>query len=93
MASVLKNILYIMIGFSAPLWFPIIQKPFNRGFLTLTDWLIVILLLVAPILLLWWFERGEKHERVTELKNAFVEALIEAGLAKGEEHGQQPKSK
>ena len=42
----------------------------------------LLLILVAPILLLWWLEKGEEQVRIRELKNAFVEALKETGLAK-----------
>jgi len=74
---VAKNIVWVMVAFLAPLWFPALQKLFTGQVLTNTEWLIVILFLAIPTLVLWWCEKQEKRTRIDELKQAISEVLKE----------------
>ena len=51
---------HLMIGpkmgfISASLWYPLTQRVFNNDILSYTEWL--ILLLIIPLLIMWWGEK------------------------------------
>jgi hypothetical protein len=86
MYDVLKNLVLILLGFLAPYWFPLTQKIFNGKSITNTELFALLLIFIAPIIGLYFGEKAAKKDRINEMKNAFVEALKEYGVAK------EPKS-
>ena len=83
--NVLKPLIYILIGFSAPKWYPLIVKITDADRLTGGEWLALVLLLVAPILVLWWCEKQDKKARVNELAQVMEQMFKKAGIIKGKE--------
>ena len=82
MYDILKNFLLILVAFLAPYWFPKTQKIFNGEPLTSNEWIVLLLIFVAPMLALWWGEKESRKERIKELKEAFKGALRETGIQK-----------
>jgi hypothetical protein len=71
-----------MVGFLAPLWFPILQRLVSGQFLSVTEWLILLIFLVSPIWALWQCEKQEKKDRISEQMRMLREVFKEAGLIK-----------
>ena len=79
--NVSRSLMYILVAILSPIWFPIIQKLTRFESLEYIEWLLIILMLIAPILVLYWCERQDKKARIDEL----VEVLKKSGIAKDTE--------
>ena len=84
MYDVLKNLVLILLALFAPVWFPITQKIFNGDNITSTEWIVLILIFILPILGLWWGEKENKKARIREMADAFKIAFQESGLSKNQ---------